>query len=135
MTRLVFLIWVAGFVHLSIIAANFVLPGTLRVRENLERVSPMMRSVFLVHWAYIVVMLSIFSLICLFFARELAGGSGLGRFLAGAMAIFWLVRIPIQLFVYDRELRRRHRLGDVAMLAAITFFVLVFGAAAFGARG
>jgi hypothetical protein len=124
------LIWAAGAVQLAIVAGNFFLPRKLQVRENLARVTPMIRSVFVVHWAYIVLVLAIFSAICFFYAQELAGGSGLGRFLAAAMAIFWAPRIPIQLFVYDAELRRRHRLGDVAMVSAVAYCVAVFGAAA-----
>ncbi len=128
------LIWAAGGVQLAILAANFVVPGKLRCRENLEKVSPMIRSVFVVHWIYILLMLAIFSALCFWFAPELAGGSRLGHFLSAAIALFWLPRIPIQLFVYDRELRRRHRLGDIAMLFALSFVVVVFGAAALGVR-
>jgi hypothetical protein len=134
MPRIVILIWAAGAVQLAILAANFVVPGKLRCRENLARVSPMIRSVFVVHWIYILLMLAIFSAICFGFARDLAGASSLGRFMSAAIALFWLPRIPIQLFVYDRELRRQHRLGDVAMLSALTFVVAVFGAAALGVR-
>ena len=134
MQRLTVLIWSAGLVQLAILAANFVVPGHLRLRENLAKVTPMIRSVFIVHWTYILLVLALFSALCFGFAPDLAGGSRLGRFLSAAIAVFWLPRIPIQLFVYDRELRRQHRLGDVAMLLALTFVVLVFGAAAFGAR-
>lgn len=134
MHRLILLIWTAGAVQLAILAANFVMPRKLHCRENLVRVSPMIRHVFIVHWIYILAILAIFSALCFWFAPELAGGSRLGHFLSAAIALFWLPRIPIQLFVYDSELRRRHRLGDVAMLLAITFLVVVFGAAALGVR-
>jgi hypothetical protein len=132
MRHLIYLIWAAGAVQLVILAANFALPQKLHCRENLARVSPMIRSVFIVHWIYIVVILGIFSAICFGFADDLAGGSKLGRFLCIAMALFWLPRIPIQLFVYDGELRRQHRLGDAAMLLAIAFVVVVLGASALG---
>jgi hypothetical protein len=134
MPRIVILIWAAGAVQLAILAANFVVPGKLRCRENLARVSPMIRSLFIVHWSYIILMLALFATICFGFAPELAGGSRLGHFMSAAIALFWLPRIPIQLFVYDRELRRQHRLGDVAMLSALTFVIAVFGAAALGVR-
>jgi len=130
MQRLIFFIWAAGAVQLLILAANFVMPGKLHCRENLVRVSPMIRQVFIVHWVYILAILAIFSALCFWFAPELAGASRLGRFMSGAIAVFWLPRIPIQLFVYDSELRRQHRLGDIAMICAIGFVVLVFGAAA-----
>lgn len=134
MQRIIYLIWAAGAVQLMILAANFILPEKLRCRENLARMSPILRDVFIVHWIYILAILGIFSTICFRFAPELAGASRLGRFFSAAMALFWLPRIPIQLFVYDPELRRKHRLGDVAMLTALSFLVLVFGAAAWGVK-
>ena len=128
----ILMIWVAGAVQLIILGANFVMPGKLRCRENLARVSPMIRSVFVVHWLYILVILALFSSLCFRFAPDLAGASHIGRFLSACIALFWLPRIPIQLFVYDSELRRQHRLGDVAMLFAISFIVAVFSWAALG---
>jgi hypothetical protein len=126
-------LWVAGAIQLVIIAANFALPKKLRCRENLVKVSPMIREVFVVHWLYIVLVLGIFTTLCFWFAPELAGGSRLGRFLSLAMAIFWLLRVPIQLFFYDRAIRRQNRLADVAFLLTFSYLGIVFGAAALGA--
>jgi hypothetical protein len=126
-------LWVAGAIQLVVIAANFALPKKLRCRENLAKVSPMIREVFVVHWLYIVLVLGIFTTLCFWFAPELAGGSRLGRFLSLAMAIFWLLRVPIQLFFYDREIRRQNRLADVAFLLTFSYLGIVFGAAALGA--
>ncbi|HXW55030.1 MAG TPA: hypothetical protein VEJ67_04715 [Candidatus Cybelea sp.] len=134
MKALILLIWAAGAVQLLILAANFVMPTKLNCRENLLHVSPMIRSVFVVHWAYILLILGIFSALCFLFAPELAGGSRLGRFLSAAIALFWLPRLPIQLFVYDPDLRRNHRAADVAMVLAIAALVFVFGTAALGIR-
>ena len=124
---LTLLIWSAGAVQLAILAGNFVLPAKLDCRANLARVSPMIRHVFIVHWVYIVAVLGIFSALCFFFAPDLAGASRLGRFLSATIALFWLPRIPIQLFLYDAELRRKHRLGDALMLIALAYLVGVFG--------
>jgi hypothetical protein len=126
-------LWMAGAIQLAIIAANFALPKKLRCRENLVKVSPMIREVFVVHWLYIVLVLGIFTTLCFWFAPELAGGSRLGRFLSLAMAIFWLLRVPIQLFFYDREIRRQNRLADVVFLLTFSYLGIVFGAAALGA--
>jgi hypothetical protein len=126
-------LWAAGAIQLTIIAANFALPKKLRCRENLVQVSPMIREVFIVHWLYIVLVLGIFTALCFWFAPELAGGSRLGRFLSLAMAIFWLLRVPIQLFFYDREIRRQNRLADVAFLLTFSYLGIVFGVAALGA--
>jgi hypothetical protein len=125
-------LWAAGVVQLAIIAANFVVPKKLNCRENLSRVSPMIRTVFVVHWGYIVLVLGIFTALSFWFTPELAGASRLGPFLSAAIAIFWLLRVPIQLVFYDPEIRRQNRLGDVIFLLAISYLGIVFGIAALG---
>lgn len=125
-------LWAAGAVQLVIIAANFVLPKKLRCRENLARVSPMIREVFIVHWVYIVLVLGIFTSLSFWFAPELAGATRLGRYLSAAIAVFWLLRVPIQIFFYDHELRKQNRLGDVIFLLAFSYLGVVFSVAALG---
>lgn len=126
-------VWLAGAVQLLILLANIPLPWILRCRENLARVSPMIREVFIVHWAYIALVLGIFIALCFGFAADLAGGSRLGRFLSACMAIFWLARVPVQLFFYDSETRRRNRLADAGFLACFSYLGVLFAAAALGA--
>lgn len=125
-------VWAAGVLHVVILGANFVLPKKLDCRENLARVSPMIRTVFIVHWGYIVIVLGIFASLCFWFAPELAGASRLGRFLSAFIALFWLARVPIQLFFYDPEVRRQNRFGDVIFLLAFSYLGIVFAIAALG---
>lgn len=131
MNALVPWIQMAGVAHLGVIAANFVLPRKLAVRENLARVSPIIRQVFVVHWVYIVIVLGLFALLCLLFPHELAGGSALGRFLSGFLCAFWGLRIVLQLLVYDRAVRRANAFLDALYLLALGYFTVVFGLAAF----
>ncbi len=122
-------IWIAGVVHLGIIAANVPLPGRLRVWERLAGVPRFVRQIFYVHWIYIVIVLGLFAALCFGFARELAGASAIGRFLSGFMAGFWLLRILLQVFYYDREIRRENWGLDLLYLGALTVLVVIFGAA------
>src|SRR5437588_3185234 len=114
MRVLLLLLWVAGLVQVAIASANLLLPAKLKYRENLSRVSPVIRQSFVVHSVYIVGVLLLFAAVTFGFPGELASGHGLGRFLAAAIALFWLVRVPVQLLYYDAELRRENRWGDVA---------------------
>ena len=123
-------IWGAGVVHLGIIGANVPLPGRLRVREKLAGVPRFVRQIFYVHWIYIVIVLGLFAALCFGFAPELAGGSALGRFLSGFMAAFWLLRIGLQIFYYDREVRRQNRGLDMIYVASLIVLVVIFGSAA-----
>jgi len=125
-------LWVAGGLHLAIAAANVSLPRRLRYRENLSRVSPIIRQIFVVHSIYVVFVVLFFAVLCLFFAPVLAGDSELGRFLSATMAIFWLMGVPMQLFYYDADLRKQNRLADVAFSLSALFLGSVFAVAALG---
>jgi len=123
-------IWGAGAVHVGIMAANVPLPRRLMVRERLAGVPRFIRQIFYVHWVYIVIVLGLFAGLCFGFAPELAGASGLGRFLSGFMAGFWLLRILLQVVYYDREVRRENRGLDLIYLGALVVLVVILGIAA-----
>jgi hypothetical protein len=123
-------LWLAGFVQIAIASANLFIPKKLNYQENLSRVAPIIRQIFVVHSVYIVGVVLLFATVTFGFAAELASGRGLGRFLATAMATFWLFRAPVQLLYYDASLRRTNRLGDVAFTSAAVFLAMTYGAAA-----
>lgn len=130
MNATIVLFWAAGLIQIGDAGVNLLLPRPLRSRENLARVSPMIRQVFIVHWFYVLLTLVIFGVACLLYAPELTSGAPLARFLCAAMAVFWGLRVPIQLLVFDREFRRRHRAADVAFTAGAIFLAVVFASAA-----
>jgi hypothetical protein len=131
MRGLLLLLWLAGLVQVAIASANFFLPAKLKYRENLSRVSPIIRQIFVVHSVYIVGVVLLFAAVTFGFADELASGHGLGRFLAVAIALFWFFRVPVQLLYYDATLRRQNRWGDAAFTSAALFLVAAYGAASF----
>ena len=123
-------IQVAGAVQLAIGLANLPLAIRLQYRKNLAGASPIVREVFYVHAAYIVLVVLGFAALSLLFPMDLAGGRPLGRFLSGFLAVFWLLRVPIQLFYYPAEIRRQNRFADVVFIVAFAFLAVVFGLAA-----
>jgi hypothetical protein len=125
------LIWMAGAIQAGIVLVNGVLPGRLRVRENVVSVPEFIRQIFYVHWVYIVLMVGFFSALCFGFAHDLSGASALGRFLSGFMASFWLLRVGLQCFYYDREVRRANRWLDALYLASLITLSFIFARAAF----
>jgi len=129
MRSLFLLLWLAGLVQVAIASANLFLPAKLKYRENLAHVSPIIRQIFVVHSVYIVGVVLLFAAATLGFAGEIASGHGLGRFLAAAIAVFWLLRAPVQLLYYDATLRKENRWGDVAFTAAALFLAATYGAA------
>ncbi len=132
MNPLILFVWAAGAAQLIIAASNVVLPGKLRYRENLNRVAPLIRQIFVVHSIYLVLILIGFSGLCFLFASRLVGNDPLGRSLSGFLALFWLLRIVLQLFYYDADYRRQHRLADVAYTLACCFLGGVFAVVTIG---
>src|SRR5713226_4192960 len=112
---LVFL-WLAGFVQIAIATANLFIPKKLNYQENLSRVAPIIRQIFVVHSVYIVGVVLLFAVVTFGFAA--------------AMALFWLCRAPVQLLYYDASLRQTNRAGDVAFTLAALFLTTTYGAAA-----
>jgi hypothetical protein len=132
MNTMVPFLWVAGGVHLAIAVSNIWVPGILHYRENLAKVSPMVRQVFVVHSIYIVLVLLAFGALCLFFAPELTSGAPLCRFLSAFLAVFWLLRVVLQLVYYDRGVRAQYRLGDIAYTLAVSCLGIIFAVVALG---
>ncbi len=126
------LLWAVGAVHLLVAAMNFFLPAKIELAPNLAKVSPLVRQMVIIHHVYIVAVIFAFAGLCFFRTADLAGGHGLGRVLAAGMSLFWLARIPIQLFYYDRETRRRHPVVDAGFLLMLAFMAGVLGLAAIG---
>lgn len=123
------LLWVAGAIQAGIVLVNGILPGRLRVRDSVRPVPTFIRQIFYVHWVYIVLIVGLFSALCFGFARELMAGR-LGRFLCAFMGGFWLLRIMLQCFYYDREIRRANRGLDALYVASLIALSAIFAWAA-----
>ena len=132
MSPLVPWLWAAGAVQLLISAANVFVPRILSYKDNLSKISPIVRQVFIIHSVYIVIVVVGFSGLCFIFAPELAGDDKLGRCLSGFMAVFWALRVVLQFAYVNAEIKRAHRAGHVAYTLAVACLAGVFGAAALG---
>lgn len=126
-------LWIAGLIQIAMVLANVYLPSKLDYRGNISRMSKLVRQVFITHAVYIAGVVLLFAIVTLCFRADLMSGHGLGRFLAGAICLFWFCRIPLQLFYYDPAVRHANRAGDVAMTLALVFLTATYGTAAFSA--
>lgn len=124
--------WVrlAGTIQLAVALANLALPRVLDYRRQVASLSPVVRQIFVVHSVYIVLVLLIFGGLCLGFPAALTDGSPAARYLAASLAVFWLLRVGLQLFYYDRVFRRDRPWLDRAWLALTSYLALVFTLAA-----
>ncbi len=123
-------IWAAGVVQLVIAAANIFIPKKLSYGDNLIKVSPIFKQVFIIHAVYIVWVLLAFAAMCFLYPQELISGHGLGRFMSGWMALFWGIRVFIQRFYYDDAAKKLNRPADIGFTLAFAYLGVVFAIAA-----
>jgi UDP-N-acetylmuramyl pentapeptide phosphotransferase/UDP-N-acetylglucosamine-1-phosphate transferase len=124
-------IQLAGALQLITAAANFFLPAKLHYRENLAKVSPIVRQIFTVHSIYIVLVLIGFGLICLLFPDDLSGTSALGKFVCGFLALFWGLRVVLQFAYYDGAVKKEHPLGALFFGTVFLYLAVIFTTATF----
>ena len=122
-----------GALQLVVIAANVPVLRGLDYAGNLRGASTIVRQIFWVHLGWILMTLLVFAGMDLLFPEALAGASPLGRYLSGALAILWAARLLAQQGLYDRAVRREHRVADVVFSLVFLFLALVHGLAAVAA--
>jgi hypothetical protein len=119
------LLVLAGVAQLGIAVANAFLAKEIRLDAEFARLSPIARDIARAHHAYLVGVLVAAGLLCLAFPGPLTS-TPLGAFLSGSLALFWGARLWLQLFRYDPETRRRHRVADLVFTAAAAGLTGVF---------
>ena len=123
-------LWVAGGLQLLVASSNFFAPRKLRYAENLARLDRTVRDIFVIHCIYIVLILTAFAALCFAFPHDLAGGSLLGRSLSGFLALFWGLRVAMQMFHYNNEIKRKYPVFNAMFLATFVALTAIFTIAA-----
>jgi hypothetical protein len=94
------LIFLAGLAHLGILIASALVPFQLSWKRELAVLSTLHRQMYWVYGGYVVLAIVMFAGISMLNAEEIAGGSGLARGFCLYVAVFWGVRVCLQL-VFD----------------------------------
>jgi len=90
------LVFIAGFLQLSVLVASALVPVRLDWRNVFKALPKLHRQLYWVYGGYVVLGIIANGLVCIFNANELAAGSGLARCACGYIAIFWGVRLSLQ---------------------------------------
>ncbi len=94
------LLFAAGIAHFFVLIASALVPVQLKWNEELAKLPKLLRQLFWVYGGYIVLSIVAFGILNLLQSKELASGSALARGLCGYIAVFWGVRLLLQL-VFD----------------------------------
>ncbi len=101
MNSLELLLVIGGILHFGILTAGALVPFVVDFPKQLAKVSNLMRQLVWAYAAYIFLTIIGFGIVSVVFASPLAAGTPLARAVCGYIAIFWIIRLVIQLFVFD----------------------------------
>ena len=104
---------VAGALQIALAMAHVFFPKRFNWKEELSRLSLLNRQIFLVHTAFISLMLLMMGALSLFATETLLHSGRLSRLVLGGFASFWCLRLVFQWFVYDRRLWLGHRFNTI----------------------
>ena len=103
---LITLLRLGGCFLIGLFVLNFFVPRKFNWREELPRLSLLNRRIFQVHAIFIALILLMMGLLMLTMPQALVAPQPLARAVCGGLALFWLVRLWMQWFLYDAELWR-----------------------------
>lgn len=135
MNRTEILLRLAGVLQFGVLFASALVPRVLDWPGQLARLSPFLRRLFWVYGVFIVLTITGFGTLTMRHAGAMAAGEPLGRSLAAFIALFWLVRLAVQLFVFDaREYLTNWFLttGYHGLTVVFLYLVAVYGWVASG---
>lgn len=133
MSTLEILLRIGGVLHFTILIASALVPQVLDWRTNLALLHPFLRRLFWVYGVFIVLVIVSFGVLTTAFAHLMATGDPVGRGLCAFIAIFWLARLGVQLFVFDcRDFltNRLIALGYHGLTLAFAYLAVIYGWAA-----
>lgn len=126
------LIFLAGLAQIALVLGSLAIPKILNWRGELAKVNLLIKQMFWVYAAYILVINLCFGLISVFAFRDLTNGSKLALLINGFIAVYWISRVWIQFLYFDRAsfpAGKWNRLGEVVLVTVFVFLSIVYSCA------
>jgi hypothetical protein len=133
-TILLNLIIVAGAGQLALGLGSFAIPKMLMWKQKLASLEPLLRQMFWTYAGYILGINISFGIISLIASEELMNQSKLASFLSTLIATYWIVRIFIQFFYFDKTSAPKgavYLFGEILLVGSFIFFSMTYGIVAF----
>ncbi|MCP4439183.1 MAG: hypothetical protein GY810_09595 [Aureispira sp.] len=126
------LILLSGIAHIVLSVVSSVIPKALKWKEGLQDLQPLLRQMFWTYAAYILVINFCFGLVSIFGTAELVNHSFLAKSVNLFIAVYWLARVFIQFFYFDKTDAPKgliFTLGEVALVGLFIGFTIVYSLA------
>jgi len=123
------LIFLAGLGQIALATGSVVIPKLLNWSSEMAKVQPLIKQIFYTYACYILVFNLSFGLLSVFVNIDLTNGSKLATLICGFIAVYWISRVSIQFFYFDREnfpSTNWHKLGEGILVTLFVFFSAVY---------
>ena len=124
---------IAGLLHFGVLIGSACVPRGLNWRENLAALHPFLRQLFWVYGLFIVLVIISFGTLTSMHSGAMVAGVPVARSPCAFIAVFWLARLVVQLFVFDARpflTNWFYKIGYQGLTIVFTYFVAVYGYAA-----
>lgn len=123
------LVFWSGIGHFALCLGSTAIPRMLNWKKELAVVNPLIRQMFWTYAVYILVINFSFGIVSVFGTGELLNHSFLAKSLTLFIGLYWLGRILIQFFYFDRSAAPKgtiYTLGEIMLVSLFATFALVY---------
>lgn len=123
------LIFWCGLGHFALCLASLLVPRALDWHQHLKSLRPLLRQMFWTYAAYILAVNAGFGFISVFGNHEMLNGSFLAKSLTLFIGLYWLARVAIQCFYFDRSEAPAgliYVIGEVALVGLFILFAICY---------
>lgn len=118
-----------GVCHFALCLGSLFIPRALQWKSHLMTLHALLRQMFWTYAGYILVVNLGFGVVSVVAPNELLNHSFLAKSITFFIGMYWLTRIGIQFFYFDRSLAPKgfiYTVGEVALIALFALFTVVY---------
>ena len=124
------IITLAGIGQICLVIGSLAIPKMLNWSEETRKLTPLLRQVFWTYAGYILMTNLSFGLLSVMSPESLLAGSFLAKSVSLFITLYWLARIFIQFFYFDRSDAPKgiiFTIGEILLVGSFFFFTAVYG--------
>ena len=117
------IIFWCGIGHIALCLGSLYIPKALKWQTHLTTLPPLLKQMFWAYAGYILVINLCFGFISLFGSHELLNRSFLAEAITLFIGIYWLTRVAIQFFYFDRSQAPQGLIFSLAEVVLVGLFI------------
>jgi hypothetical protein len=123
------LLFIAGLSQIMLVLGSLAIPKLLNWKQELSKLNPLIKQMFWTYAGYILVTNLSFGIVSIVAVDELMNGSTLARAISLFISLYWIARIIIQFFYFDRYAAPKGSIylwGEIALVTLFVYLSVVY---------